>query len=58
LWFFLIVSLYQDILQALSASVAKESHAGTLDNICGALAKMIIANSAGIPLEQVMQILK
>jgi hypothetical protein len=53
LWFFLIVSLYQDILQALSASVAKESHAGTLDNICGALAKMIIANSAGIPLEQV-----
>jgi hypothetical protein len=53
-----IFPLYQDILQALSASVAKESHAGTLDNICGALAKMIIANSAGIPLEQVMQILK
>jgi hypothetical protein len=48
-----IFPLYQDILQALSASVAKESHAGTLDNICGALAKMIIANSAGIPLEQV-----
>ncbi|XP_068893273.1 importin-4-like [Tenebrio molitor] len=48
-----IFPLYQDILQALSASVAKESHAGTLDNICGALAKMIIVNSAGIPLEQV-----
>ncbi|KAJ8943944.1 hypothetical protein NQ314_009608 [Rhamnusium bicolor] len=37
-----IFSKYPEILQALSAAVAKESHAGTLDNICGALAKMII----------------
>ncbi|CAH1164397.1 unnamed protein product [Phyllotreta striolata] len=44
---------YADILQALSAAVAKETHSGTLDNICGALAKMITVNSGGIPLEQV-----
>lgn len=44
---------YPEILQALSVAVTKESHAGTLDNICGALAKMIIVNANGIPLEQV-----
>ncbi|XP_060535658.1 importin-4-like isoform X2 [Cylas formicarius] len=48
-----IFSHYNDILQALSQAVAKETHSGTLDNICGALAKMIIVNAAGIPLEQV-----
>ncbi|KAJ3660491.1 hypothetical protein Zmor_004938 [Zophobas morio] len=51
-----IFPFYQDILQSLSAAVAKESHAGTLDNICGALAKMIIVNSSGIPLEQVFPV--
>ncbi|KAJ8965378.1 hypothetical protein NQ317_015677 [Molorchus minor] len=48
-----VFSKYPEILQALSTAVAKETHAGTLDNICGALAKMIIVNSSGIPLEQV-----
>lgn len=48
-----IFSFYTDILQSLSAAVAKETHAGTLDNICGALAKMILVNPSGIPLEQV-----
>lgn len=33
--------------------ISKESHPGTLDNICGAIAKMIIVNPNGIPLEQV-----
>ncbi|KAB0797014.1 hypothetical protein PPYR_11075 [Photinus pyralis] len=44
---------YGDILQALSTLVTKESHAGTLDNICGALAKLIIANPSLVPLDQV-----
>nr|CAI5837652.1 unnamed protein product [Callosobruchus analis] len=47
---------YPQILQALSNAVQKESHAGTLDNICGALAKMIIVNPNGIPLEQVFPV--
>lgn len=50
-------SLYPDILQALSAAVAKESHPGTLDNICGAICKMIITNSSGVPLYQVFPVL-
>lgn len=41
------------MLQALSEAVAKEAHAGTLDNICGALAKLILVNSSLVPLEQV-----
>lgn len=45
--------MYPDILQSLSAAVAKESHSGTLDNICGAICKMIVTNSAGVPLDQV-----
>ncbi|KAJ8957095.1 hypothetical protein NQ318_007310 [Aromia moschata] len=48
-----VFSKYPEILQALSTAVSKESHAGTLDNICGALAKMIIVNPSGIPLDQV-----
>ncbi|XP_049818951.1 importin-4-like isoform X2 [Aethina tumida] len=48
---------YNTILQMLSVAVSKESHENTLDNICGAIAKMIIANSAGVPLEQVFPVL-
>lgn len=54
---YFVNSLYPDILQALSSTVAKESHPGTLDNICGAISKMIIANSVGMPLEQVFPVL-
>lgn len=46
-------SQYPEMLQALSEVVAKEAHAGTLDNICGALAKLILVNSSLVPLEQV-----
>ncbi|KAG5874324.1 hypothetical protein JTB14_016355 [Gonioctena quinquepunctata] len=48
-----IYSNYPEILQALSGAVSKESHAGTLDNICGAIAKIILVNPNGIPLDQV-----
>lgn len=44
-------------MQALSTAVSKESHTGTLDNICGAICKMIITNSAGVPLDQVFPVL-
>lgn len=49
--------MYPDILQSLSAAVSKETHAGTLDNICGAICKMIMANSAAVPLDQVFPVL-
>ncbi|ENN75169.1 hypothetical protein YQE_08282, partial [Dendroctonus ponderosae] len=48
-----VFGYYNEILNALSHAVGKEGHAGTLDNICGALAKVIIANPEGIPLEEV-----
>lgn len=57
MFLFLSFSLYPDILQALSTAVAKETHPGTLDNICGAISKMIITNSAGVPLDQVFPVL-
>lgn len=47
---------YPLILQALSQAVSQEEHAGTLDNICGALARLIIANSKLVPLEQVLPV--
>lgn len=51
-----VFSHYPEILQALSTAVSSESHAGTLDNICGALGKMIIVNSSGIPLNEVFPV--
>lgn len=47
---------YPQILQALSLSVAQETHPGTLDNICGALARLIITNSKLVPLDQVLPV--
>ncbi|XP_071445043.1 importin-4-like [Hetaerina americana] len=47
---------YPAILQALSAAIAKESNAIALDNICGALARLIITNVELIPMEQVFPV--
>lgn len=47
---------YNDILQGLSAILAKESHARTVDNICSAISKLIIANPNGVPLQQVRKV--
>jgi importin-4 len=44
---------YPQILTALSEAVAKEKHAGTLDNICGALARLVVTNSALVPMKSV-----
>ncbi|XP_067002902.2 importin-4 [Anabrus simplex] len=47
---------FPEILQALSTAVAKERHPGTLDNICGALARLVITNVNGVPMEQVFPV--
>lgn len=47
---------YPQILQLLSAAVAKEQDSNTLDNICGALARLIIANSSLVPLKDVLPV--
>lgn len=47
---------YPPILQALSLAVSQEQHPGTLDNICGALARLIITNSKLVPLEHVLPV--
>lgn len=49
-------SQFPVILSALSAAVSQEQHPGTLDNICGALARLIMANFRLIPLEQVLPV--
>lgn len=47
---------YPQALQALSQAVAKEKDSNTLDNICGALARLIIANSNLVPLKDVLPV--
>lgn len=49
----IIDSFYPQILQILSSAVVVEKNSGALDNICGALARLIIANASLIPLDQV-----
>jgi hypothetical protein len=36
--------------------VAKETHGGILDNICGTLARLILLNSSLIPLKEVLPV--
>ncbi|XP_065084506.1 importin-4-like [Ochlerotatus camptorhynchus] len=47
---------YPQILASLSNVVAKEQHAGTLDNICGALARLISTNSSQVPMKEVLPV--
>lgn len=47
---------YSEILQALSTAASKERHAGSLDNICGALARLIMTNINGVPMDQVFPV--
>lgn len=47
---------FGEILQALSQIVSVEQEEGVLDNICGALARMIIANQSLVPLEHVLPV--
>lgn len=47
---------YPKILQALSVAISKEKHALTLDNICGAIARMIEVNTVAIPMDEVFPV--
>ncbi|XP_014468024.1 PREDICTED: importin-4-like [Dinoponera quadriceps] len=51
-----VYSYYPAILEALSTAIAKESHAGTRDNVVGAIARLIIVNYSNLPLEQIFPI--
>lgn len=48
---------FQVILQALSNAIASETNASALDNICGAVARLITTNHQMVPLAQVMPVL-
>lgn len=47
---------YPQILDSLSSLVAKESHGGILDNICGTLGRLIFINSSLVPLKDVLPV--
>lgn len=47
---------YPQILATLSNAVSNEKHVGTLDNICGAISRLIITNHKLVPLEQVLPV--
>lgn len=42
---------------ALSQAVAKETEPAALDNICGAIARLIVTNCSLVPLDQVLPVL-
>ncbi|XP_034656773.1 importin-4 [Drosophila subobscura] len=44
------------ILQALSEAIAKEQNAPALDNICGAVSRLIITNHNMVPLDHVLPV--
>lgn len=47
---------YPHILSALSEAVSKETSPSALDNICGAIARLIITNYSLVPLAQVLPV--
>ncbi|EDV96789.1 importin-4 [Drosophila grimshawi] len=47
---------FQVILQALSSAIASETQASALDNICGAVARLIVTNYNMVPLAQVLPV--
>lgn len=48
---------FQVILQALSGAIASEKNAPALDNICGAVSRLIVTNHNIVPLVQVLPVL-
>jgi len=44
---------YPDILKSLFDNLNGESNGRVVDNICAATCRMIMANKAGVPMEQV-----
>lgn len=47
---------FPQILAALSQAVSTENKPGALDNICGAIARLIMTNCNLIPLQQVLPV--
>ncbi|XP_061389190.1 importin-4-like [Musca vetustissima] len=47
---------YPHILMALSQAVSKETEPAALDNICGAIARLILTNCQLVPLDQVLPV--
>ena len=45
---------YQQILQFLSAALSREDNPLALDNICAAIARLIIVNISLVPMDQVL----
>lgn len=48
---------YPTILQLLSDTVVKETDPHVMDNVCAAIARMIIANVTAVPIDQVFPVL-
>ncbi|XP_017080814.2 importin-4-like isoform X2 [Drosophila eugracilis] len=47
---------YPVILHALSEAIVTESNAAAMDNICGAVARLIVTNHQAVPLGQVLPV--
>uniref|UniRef100_A0A1A9W4X5 Importin N-terminal domain-containing protein n=1 Tax=Glossina brevipalpis TaxID=37001 RepID=A0A1A9W4X5_9MUSC len=47
---------YNHVLMALSGAISKETDPAALDNICGAIARLIITNCSLVPLNQVLPV--
>jgi len=47
---------YSQILQILSVTLSREDHNLVLDNICAAIARLIVVNINGIPMDQVFPV--
>lgn len=52
-----LYSHYPTILQVLSAALAKETNMRAADNICGAVARLIMTNINEVPMDQVFPVL-
>jgi len=55
-FFICIRRSYPAILQALSEAISRESDPPALDNICGAVARLICTNHEAVPLGQVLPV--
>lgn len=47
---------FPQILSTLSHCVANEQHAGVIDNVCGALSRIILSNPSLVPLQEVLPV--
>ncbi|XP_063769721.1 importin-4 isoform X1 [Pseudophryne corroboree] len=48
---------YPKLLSVLSSIISSEKNAQALDNVCGAVSRMILSHPAGVPVEQVFPVM-